>query len=146
MFSHITNTKRSDAVDYEIYQIRLADKTPVLTVRPATELNSSYYSELLRTKSGKQIMRSNGHLDPKKLEQHRLTEVKLFAKHVVVGWRNVIDEAGNEPPFTKDNVAEFLEATVKLDPSIFDELRGFCASSANFIDGDIDPVEDVAKN
>lgn len=125
------------------FKMHALDGTPVLTVRPAMESNKGYFNASL--KASRSNMRSirNGNVTAGLLDETRETDRDLYAKHVVVGWTNVVDQAGKPVQFTRDVAADFLAA---LPNWLFDELREFCGTPSNFIEDDQVDTEAVAKN
>lgn len=62
-----------------------------------------------------------------------------FAKHLVKGWKGVLDENGDEIPFTLENADRLLQDL----PELFEALLNFSLNRNNY---GIDSVEKVAKN
>ena len=107
---------------------------PVLTVRPASpSLNPAYTNAMVLAHGGSnriQLMQQRRNV-VKTAEQTRKADRWLYAKHVVVGWKGVVDVDGREVPFNEDDCKKWLGA---IDAYVFDDLRGFCMIADNFAD------------
>lgn len=128
------------------YPLRDLEGDMKLEVRPATEENRELFAALAKRIKG--VAATTGRRQLAKIDVNRLAEARnedreLYSKYVVVGWTNVVDDAGETVPFTQQNCLDFLTA---LPNFIFDELRVFVNDPFNFIDADPEAVEDVAKN
>jgi hypothetical protein len=80
-------------------------------------------------------------IDP--VELNRLVvqrDLDLYPQHVVVGWENVFDTAGEAVPFSHGACAEFLRA---IPSWIFDEVRLFAITASNFTAPDQPSPSDV---
>jgi hypothetical protein len=115
---------------------------PTFEVKPATQSNPKYFNALLRSSKSRISRAKKGVIDDTMLKQNRDEDRKLFPRHVIVGWENVMDSSGKEVPFSIENCTEFLE---KLPDWLFDKLRDFAASNENFVEEVID-VEELSKN
>lgn len=115
-----------------------------LKVKPADSTNKAYINAALRKSGNKNIQRmiSSG-VNSKMQEERRLIDKELFPLHVVVGWNDIPNSEGKPEPFSKEGIAEFIES---MPDDMFDELRLFCMTPANFREtSDID-FEEKAKN
>jgi hypothetical protein len=111
-----------------------------LVVRPANDTNKGYQSGVLRL-SGKRRRLQTNKISAAEADRDRADDLKLYPKHVVLGWGGVVDQEGNEVEFSEESCAQFLAA---LPSWIFDKVRVFCMRAENFIDDDEDlpdPVE-----
>jgi hypothetical protein len=105
--------------------------SPVLQLRPANDSNSAYMNDLLRLTG-----QSNGgrkkkvHVDAKLLGAMREHDKVLYPKHVIVGWKGMLDTAGEEVPFSQEDAAAFI---TMLPNWIFDGVREWAANPENFI-------------
>jgi hypothetical protein len=85
-------------------------------------------------------------LDAAAVTENRNEDRELFPIHVIAGWEGIEDCQGNEVPFNRDNVKEFVEA---LPDWIFDQIRLHASMPERFLAEDEelspDPVE-LAKN
>lgn len=53
---------------------------------------------------------------------------RVYAKSVIIGWKNVDDEQGDEIPYTEDNVVKLL-----LDlPDFFDDIQSKANAASTF--------------
>jgi len=105
---------------------------PILTVRPAGEVNDDFMNDNL--KKSKRIVRRmsrSGIIDSEMIKENREKSYKLYEKHIVVGWKNVVDSGGKEVKFSKAVCEEFLRA---IPVDMFDDLREFCVTMDNFRD------------
>lgn len=116
--------------------------SPTLILRPATGANKPYYAAMLR-RSGKSVRNlARSGLTPEMIKDVRNSDRKLFPKHVIVGWENVLDTAGNEVPFSAEAASELCQA---LPDWVFDLVIEFAKDISNFVEDVID-VEETAKN
>ena len=141
-FSHLQrfDVAAAETVDYELYQI---DGEAVLEIAPATDANKPFFNATLR-RSRKSIRALNaGAISPAMIHSNREDDRRLFASYVVKGWRGVVDSEGKDVSFTQDNVAAFLGA---LPSWIFDELRVFATTPANFLEEGISEAEETGKS
>jgi len=127
-FSQLENLKvrPTATAEYTFFQI---EDEPVLKVRPASEVNKPYLNAVLRL--GRSTLRKmrGGKISTAVLEENREQDRKLFAKYVVLEWKNVKDAKGEEVSFSKEACEAFLRA---LPNDIFDDLRVFCGDIDNF--------------
>ena len=78
--------------------------------------------------------------------ENRDEDRRLYPKHILRGWRGVVDSNGDVVEFNPERAAEFVEA---LPDWLFDELRAFCGDVQNFLeedDGDEEDDEELAGN
>lgn len=92
---------------------------PVLVCRPATEDNSDFTRAVLK-QTRAQILLNSGPAEEVDLDADRRRDRQLYPKHVVVGWRDVVDRSGAPVEFSEENCAAFLKA---LPRDIFDRVR-----------------------
>ena len=136
MFNHLKKLKAEDTAEYDIYQIAGDAK---LIVRP-TVGNTEYRNASLRFASKNKAL-FKGAVSSKAVDAHRASDRGLFAKHVVVGWKNIFDDGGDPVEFSPSNCEEFL---TMLPDDIFDEIRDFAGNISNFRD-ELD-TEETAGN
>lgn len=127
--------------EYEIQDFMMGGKYPVLTVRPATSDNKGFLNESLKSTTKKTIRK--GKLNAYMVERMRDEDRKLYAKHVLVGWKNVINDDGEHAPFSAENALAFLEA---IDNHTFEDLRDFCREPENFGSEEFDTEELVGNS
>lgn len=141
-FAHLKKLDVSGTQTAE-FHMHAIDGEPVLVMAPAMESNKPYFNASL--KSSRKNMRSirNGNVSAGMLDETRETDRELYAAHVVKGWKNVTDASGKPVQFTREVCAEFLAA---LPNWLFDEVREFAGTPANFITDDQVDAEAVAKN
>lgn len=128
---------------FVLYRIN-KDNPPELDVRSATKANKAWWnanqtataSDLTLTAAKRGTITVEAQLAIDRID------MRLYAEHVVYGWRNVIDDEGTAVPFSPGVCAEFLAA---IDSDSFEELREFCRHASNFTNQAIDQ-EAVAKN
>ena len=157
-FDHLI-VRTADTVEYEMHELPGA---PVLTVRPANQLNEAYQKAIRaemfggkrkrgRRRSAVQIDRlSDSELDSTAAQFDDAT-VKLYPEHVVVNWAGMADPKGKDIPFTKENCGEFLSQLrngTEAQKLVFDRLRDFCAEADNFMsrDGGSEASEGETRN
>lgn len=102
---------------------------PALTVRQAGEANKPYFNEQL--KRADQMARRKMKVNEAMVREARDKDRELFAKFVVVGWRDVKDASDTEVKFSPSDCLTFFQA---LDDYQFDQLREFCKDETNFRD------------
>lgn len=111
----------------------------MLRVKHAGKSNKPYKNDLdrMNTKTGaiRRVMQGK---ETDATTRIALAEFRrLFAKHVIVGWRGVLNAAGQAVEFNEENCHAWLEA---LPDWIFQKVMQFCSEHANFLDLP-DPVE-----
>ncbi len=130
-FSHLTvlEVTQDATARYTLHQITVNGKTPTLIVAPATEANKPYFNALLKRagKSAKAIRA--GAVNSGMIEENRDEEQELYPRYIIKGWEDMIDAAGNEVDFSREECVDFLS---KLPSWIFDDLRQFCGNPASF--------------
>lgn len=131
-FSHLAklDVPASGTKDYELVQITINGKSPVLEVVHAGESNKVYFNELLKRGNRNQRQIVAGKITTALIEDNRDENRKLYAKHVVKGWRDVADATGKPVPFTQEAALEFMEA---LPDWLFDQVTSFCSDPLNFV-------------
>ena len=137
-------TSSKTTVEYEIIEITLSGKIPVLTVRPATSNNKLYMNSILHraVKMARRIKK--GHHSVEMLDELRESDRLLYSKYIIIGWRNVVDDDGTAITFSQPNCQEFMSA---LPGWIFDELRVFCGETSNFVNHqDPEDINYLVKN
>lgn len=134
------DVKATKTTTYEFVEL---EGRPKLTVKSATEANKLFYNQVLkRMKRNSRTMQA-GQANAELLAANRDEDRELFPKYVITGWSNVVNDEGTEVPFNEQNCKEFLDA---LPDWLFDGLREFCSSPANFIEEGVPDVEDLSKN
>ena len=131
-FTHLSKLDVPTEVtkDYEMVQITINGKSPVLKVLHAGESNKPYFNELLKRGNRNQRQIVAGKITTSLIEDNRDENRKLYAKYVVKGWTDVVDAAGKPAAFTPDTCLEFLEA---LPDWLFDQVTTFCSDAMNFV-------------
>lgn len=145
-FGHIksANLTAEKTVEYTMHQITVNGKSPTLIVKPATEINKGYFNALLKRSARLQRKVQAGRVDAATIAENRAEDRELYPQFIITGWRDVLDEHGNEVQFTQADCSDFLSA---IDNWIFDDLRNFCGTPTNFADGlDVTVVEELGKN
>lgn len=124
-----TRTFRLDGVD-------LGNGTPTLTVKHAGPSNAAYWAAVLKQPDGgatRSVVRSQERIDAARAE-----DIKLLAKHVIVGWTNVLEDDPRDPTKTKpcefspEKCEEFMLVYAKLAPDHFVSLTNFVGNADNF--------------
>lgn len=117
--------------EYTLFELD-EDPKPVLILRPASSENPQYFNELLREYGGRQgAQRMRQGATPEMLEKQRDTNRRLFPIHVVVGWRDLKDQDGNEVAFSQGAAAELFQA---LPGYILDAIRQFAEDPNSFLE------------
>lgn len=130
---NFSNLRKLDVTSEAVARWTMVDVEgqPFLNVRPAGEVNKPFFSEMVRrTKQAAKAVNA-GSIGSELLAQNRDADRMLYAKHVIVGWGNVVDAEGKAVQFSEANCAEFLQ---QLPDWLFDRLRQFCTSIENFVD------------
>ena len=138
--------KKKETIAYAIQPIVYEDgTTPTLQVMPANDSNKPYMSALLRNNAQ---VRRVPKVTLKTLARNRNDDIELYAKYIIKGWENVRDENDEQVKFSIDECVEFLEAIVKDNTWIFDDIRMFCSDMNNFIEdgADENDEEELLKN
>lgn len=111
-----------------------------LVVTPAGEPNKRYFSALTRyALKNRRAMQNNTNI----LADSRDLDRRLYAQHIVSGWKNVPDAKGDLVEFSHTRCSEFLGC---LPDEMFDELREHCANLDNFKGIAPEEAEFAAKN
>ena len=130
-FSHLDALEVSSESKTELtlYQITVNGKTPVLIMRPATEANKPYFNALLKSsgKARKQIQA--GQMNANIISENREEDKDLYPKFVIIGWRDVMDDDGNDSPFNPSDCKDFIEA---LPGWLFDDVRDHARNPSNY--------------
>jgi hypothetical protein len=104
------------------------DPVPALWVRPALESNRAYFAA--RLKSLQQRRKASARrVSQADFEAAREIDRELYPRYVVVGWENVLNAAGEQAFFNRENCEAFLRA---LPDWLLDELRNYCSEPGNF--------------
>lgn len=139
-FSHLKQLDvKNKTVDYPIYQIA---GEPVLVLKPATEANKPYFNAVLKRSRRNIRAVQSGAINNKMLAENRDEDRELYPRHVIADWKGITDSKGKPVDFSVDACRSFLEA---LPDWVFDEIRNFAGSSANFT-GEVIDVETKAGN
>ncbi len=121
---------------------------PELLVRYAGEANRAYSNALLKAnqKSGvsRRLARGQATVDTQK----KLLDIDrdLFPRHVILGWRHVVNKKKEQVEYSHAACRELLEA---LPDWAMRELSQFCGIATNFTkdsEPDESDIEDTAGN
>lgn len=144
-FSYLSDLAVDEkTAEYPIHEIQVNDTFPVLIVKPMTQANKAYFNAV-----AKEVAKRKGKppaLNAAALDESRDKDRALFVAHVLVGWKDMVDAKGKKLPFNKQNAEDFITA---IPDWMFDKIRAFCNTIANFTDGvsiDTSEVDDAAKN
>jgi len=142
-FSYLSSMEltKDKTARFDIPQISVNNRSPVLICRPAGQANPEYFNVLLKHSARIAKAVAAGNVTLEMIEESRDKDRDLFARFVVVGWEDVLDDDGVEVKFTSSTVADLMEA---LPVRLFDELRNFANDTSNFVE-DVD-IEITAKN
>ena len=72
-------------------------------------------------------------------DQREEARMRVFARHLITGWNNIIDKEGNDLPFSPDNAVMLLEDLPDLTQLLFN----FSLDRANY---GLDGFETATKN
>ena len=117
---------------HEIGPMKEGEKTPVLTLRPATAANRNYSNAAIKAMSRFQRART---ITPEMIAQMRETNRDLYARFVLVGWSDIYEDDGSTAEFSQDKARTFLEA---LPDHVFDDLMAFASDPRSFLDDEAD--------
>ena len=117
--------------------------TPVLHVKPATDINKEYTNARLK-KTDRSWLKAarKGKLSEAQLKESRKQDRELYPKFVIFGWENVPDDNGDLVEYTPEDCRDFLDT---LPDWQFDGVVMYCMDNSNFLDLPDDP-EDMIKN
>lgn len=113
------------------YACHRIDGVPVLTVKPIGEANPGYMKSMLSGARESLRRMKGGGITPEMLTENRVKDLELFPRLVVTGWTGVMNDDGEEVPFSPEACKAFFEA---WPFDYFNELRDFCATLDNFRD------------
>lgn len=139
-FSHLQRLSETrETRDFVLYNL---EGEPVLKLRPATEANKPYFNGILRRARKNRGAIQAGVVSGGLVRESRQDDRRLYAQHVLAGWEGVTDSAGELVPFNSENALAFLEA---LPDWIFDEVRGFAGTPANFLEDGLNEGAETGK-
>ena len=118
------------------------EEPPVLTLLPAGPANKQYSRAAMRRNRQFDALLA-GKMTPKLIEDIRDADVVLFAKHVIRGWKNVVDTDGKAVKFTAENAEAFFNA---LPTRFFDSIRAFAQNADNYVDGTLPDLSVMTGN
>lgn len=128
-FGHLSVKKR-DTAEFTFYAI---DGEPTLIVKHSGETNKKYFNEVLRR--AEHFQKRKAKISVEMLADARERDRVLYPKHVVTGWKNVVDKDKVVVPYTEDDCEAFLRA---IPDEELDGLREFCRDASNFREATID--------
>ena len=141
-FSHLMQLHVTSATTAELTltSVQWPDgSSPILVGRYAGESNKPYFNA--QTRAITRRAKTSRSVSAAFISEVRGRDLDLFPKHVITGWRNVIETSGKPCEFSLEACAEFL---AQLPSEIFDEIRAFFANRDNFTDGVV-TTEDAAE-
>ena len=124
--------------DYTIYQI---SGEPTLIMKPATEANKPFFNSVLR-RSNRNLRAVKGGINSKMIKENREEDRELYPKHIISGWKDVIDSKGKTVEFSEKDCADFI---IAIPDWIFDDIRAFAGESSNFFGEVIDVGEKLGN-
>ena len=134
----------SEPVEYPLYQI---GGEPVLLIRPAGEKNKPYHNALLKRNAKLAArFRAGTKVNREMMKENREHDRALYGKFIIAGWEGIVDDSGVEVAFSPEVCSQFLRS---LPDWIFDDIRQFAGSAANFLaddEPDTDEIEETAGN
>lgn len=123
--------------EFELYELD-EDPKPVLIIAPASIENREFFNASLRA--------SPKETRGKKFTEREMIEIglkemhDLWPQHVVVGWRGIRNDVGEEVPYSPALCRELFEA---LPADVLIRLKAFAQDMANFRSGG-EPGADAA--
>lgn len=107
-----------------------------ITIHRAGGQNAKFASVTMAKMAPHRRKLQSGSLDE---DVGRRLMAEIYAESVIIGWKNVVDEAGKPLPFTKENCVKLL-----LDlPEFFSDIQEQAQNMANFR---AEALEKEAKN
>lgn len=126
-----TGTDQPKWVD--LHDVVLDPAGPVgLLVLPAAEINRPYWNAVMSSAAARPTRRQAGKITDAMIREARCADARIFARHVVKGWRNVRDDAGKEPELTTDEVEAFLVSLIDQAPDQWEIFRMFVTDLSNW--------------
>lgn len=129
-FKHLQEAEISDKVAQ--FAMPMLQGKPVLVLRPANKNNPFWIRAALALPKSKQRLFLNAANTEQKAELQGIM-AELYSKHVLIAWANVVDDEGNEVPFSQGAAEEFLRL---LPWWVLEELCEFAENNRNFVGGD----------
>lgn len=118
----------------------------VFICRPAWEVNHEYRDAIMAIESRRQRLRKQAvtGIEEETSELDRQDDLRVFPGTVIIGWRDVFNNAGQEVPFSVEACAVVLKS---LPDWLINRLLVFVKFAENFTDAlpAQNPVE-MAKN
>lgn len=102
---------------------------PTFDVVFAGEQHREFWNELLRIQQ-LPSSRAGGTKTADDTANARKRDAELWARYIVKGWHNVVDDDGEPILFTEGNVREYLADGLDID--MFNDLRRWCQEESNF--------------
>jgi len=126
-----SNLKKQEVdQDYEReFTLSYLEGEPVLLVVSATQSNKAYFNARLKAMSKFAGRSAGAKIDVTKISEIQDDDRELMAKHVVRGWKNVLDAKGQAVEFNLENCEAFLDA---LPRDMFMDLKAFTENPDNF--------------
>lgn len=98
---------------------------------PAGDMNPAYQNGLMRLGAARiRTVAATRQIQRPDADQARDDDRELYADFVVQDWEGILDDEGNEVPFSRENAKEFFAL---LPAWIFDRIRIFCMMPENFL-------------
>lgn len=122
----------------EVPELGNGEKPARICVKPASMVNKPYYNAVLRL-SGKRARRlaQAGNVSVEDIIANRLDDAKLYPKHVIVNWEDVVeDDLTTLVEFSEDNAAELCSQLCTVAPQIFDRIRDIAGTDSEFYSED----------
>ena len=120
-----------------------SNKPVVLVMKHAGETNRPYINAKRRVDS---TLKSNS--GPLQGARFRELLIPIFARHVIVGWENVVEDDGTTPPCTPEKIEEFLSFLASDEgggADIVEFAMGFAFEANNFRDAPIGDARDLGN-
>lgn len=100
--------KKGATIEFELVGVKMPNgKSPVFVGKLAGNSNKPYLAALVKLQAA--MVKVNRE-DDDEIEAFRLKECELYARHVIVGWKNVVNDKNDRSEFTPENCAAFLQS------------------------------------
>ena len=136
----------------QIKEFRLEDENYnyicTFKVRPATTDNLAFSTAAANSVIKK---RKTNKITEAEIKQNREKEINLYVEYIILGWKDLTDDNGDEIEFSKENCREVLKS---FPVEWFEAVAEYCSDRTNFRDKedeedekiDVEEVKEVVKN
>jgi len=123
-------------VPVELPELQFPDQegVPTLQVLSAGPANKAYFNEVLRIGGNELRRKGKKDVTVAEINSDRLKNAKLFAKHVVTGWSDLLDDEGEPVEFDEANCLELMLDLAENAPILFDRIRDVANDDEEFFE------------